>query len=381
MPTFIDERLELLGQKQLSTKIYSRLFKGNVLFAMLNLFNGPKDVDHESIGIPDVMTTRNLSGAQVRQLAGLLEYKPVIHTATSDGSKVMGVRDTLPSEPTPTLTSPDLHYGTAGFRMFRIATPVQVWRSSIEMAKRDSGAIGQRGLAVLNVFNNALDEKMAVHIDSQLSPRLWGGAVSNQDAVTWDGLLGIDKICGSTNIYGRIDRADPVCPSSWKGNTVTTSKPAIFTDLIEQTKYNLDGSGVGIAKYGDDVQCVLTGSALFYAARKELLAKGATIVNNSRPDFAKWGVKQEILQYGNTWIAMDPSIPTQTTTGQWAAFLNLDSFTVIFDPAYKGKKTPWKYLPDYAAGAQEAYACEIISQLIFACEKPAVNTLYTNVTA
>lgn len=378
MDPFVLKGLDLQGQRVIDDGILSRLFSVNQLFALLALFTPPSNGApgmHDGIGIPNILTRQKIAPARQAEILGLASWDKVLHTQYTNGSKVMGMIDTNPVEPDDN-NSPDFHFGTARFRMYEHRMPVQV--SQVLLDANTSGKSGtNKGAAWKNTFSNAVDEKMSVLVDQELSPRLWNGTVSDQGASRWNGIIGIQTICKSTGLYGNVDRSDPACPDVWKGTTVTNAQPASFADLILRTKFNRDGSNTGIAAFGDDVDVVITSMPLFLSAYKELLAAGAQRLNQSMPQAATYGISSDALLFGNTVITYDPKIPNV----KWAFVGSLKSLIVVFNPNYKFKKTPWVNQAETEKTGKNIWWCNIIVQFLLACDNPAVNTLYTNITA
>ncbi len=122
---------------------------------------------------------------------------------------------------------------------------------------------------------------------------------------------------------------------------------------------------------------VITSMPLFYSAYKELLAAGAQRLNTSMPQAAQYGVSSDALLFGNTVITYDPKIPNV----KWAFFGCLKSMIFVFDPNYKFKKTPWVNQAETEKTGKNIWWCNIIMRGLFACDNPAVNTLYTNISA
>lgn len=381
----VEEGIQMYSRKVYNNELISNVFPNFPLGQLLLKENADRNRMGRDIGLPDVPEVISGNGrlteSQLIQLATAQSYFQDFHTGYTDDSKVIGERDTEAKVANPLTDSADQHYGNMEWRRVEIQTPVTVWKSQVNAAKAKAGAdAGSRGRAVLDVFGNAIKEARAVHV-TNLAKRLYAAKPSNQDLSKWDNPLGLYEICHASNVYARLNRAKEA-NKQMRGTRITTSMTASLKELVDYAKYtatlgNGQTGGLAALNRQDKLKVALTGSALFQIFRNEAEARGGgNLVNTSDTlkALGKFGFTGEACQYGNTLCVCDNNI-----AANYVAMGDLSSLTVAFEQGKKMALSKWKYLPDYASGAEQRYEATITSAFFFICHNPLDWILYTAV--
>ncbi len=372
---FVNQGFQVYAQPIIGKRLETNLYAKSVLISMIVHNAMIKENDGTTIGRPQVPAVVRGSIIQepFRQaLGGIESYKPVMQLSKVNGGKWMGGRDTMPAL-TSTNTQ-DKVFGASEFRWSRYVQPILISETALQRAKNHGANQEVAGAAVLNIVNNSIDIAMNDMWDV-LSQAFWTGSPTSQDSDPWDNPAGLNlALTSGTGIYGRIDRTNSA-NAVWNSNVVTTATNAVFEDIIDQAI--LDPThGLGI--YGEGVDLVLTTPSIFKAFKAEARAKGpvtAEIVNgHDLPLIGKLGFENQLIRYDDTYITYDPFCPANSVY-----CLNLRHFTFIPSVDKDFKVAPLIYLPDYSQGALDAYASNIDSQFIFACENPGRQWLFNNV--
>jgi hypothetical protein len=372
---FARERFDVFAQEYIGTRINQSTFKKIPLLYLLVGLGGNHTATTNTIGRPgvgDVFAGKKYSKAQREAMAGVNSYQPVILANSTDDTKKMGARDTMPTVSNATTSSHDQLLGTAKFNWCRKATPILVWKESLFRAERNA-ASGTKGKAVANVVATASDFALNKHLDAWAAA-FWTGTPASQSSDPWSDVSGLTDALGSTtNTYGNVDRS-VAANAQWVPQLVSSARAAKLSSIIDEANLTLN---CGIVGNGIDV--VLTTPALYRTFKDEVRAKGATIMADGLPQMGEYGFKKECLKFDNTYVMYDPLCPAG-----YVACLNLETWTVIMGASEKGRNGfqvgKFVDLSEYAEGAKDALQSMVDTRMIVACENPRVNALFTSVS-
>jgi hypothetical protein len=372
---FVRESFQAYAQEYIGSTIHSNLFPKIPLVYALTGLGGNQTKSTNRIGRPgvqDVFAGKKLSKAQRETLtAGFNAYEPRIHFRTTSNNKNMGARDTMPTVANPTTTSQDQNVGTAKFCWTRKVEPILVWNEALARAMGGVGiGLGSRQKAVASLLEQAADEALNVHLDNWATS-FWTGTPTNQASDPWDDAAGIQQAIGSaTNTYGNVDRGVGA-NSAWVPQVVTAARSAVLSSLIDEANITEE---CGIV--GNGIDLVLTGKSIFRTFKDECRNKGGQVFANGMPEMAEYGVGQpEVLKFDRTHVMLDKNCPDNAV-----ACLNLSGWKLITHGDMNFKTTKFVDLKEFTEGAKDAHQAFIETKLILACEEPAVQCYFSNVS-
>lgn len=379
----VEEGIQLFTKKLYNSWVMDNTFTTLPFGQIMLKENADRNKEGKDIGIPVVngviSGNRGLNASNLITLATAEEYLQDFHTTYTDNSKVMGERDSTPTYANSTTDAPELHYGNAAWRRFRLVTPLICWKSSKDAAasRRDLSE-SDRNRAVLDTFGNVIKETTGVHTRN-IGLRLYTGNPTNQDASKWDDVLGITQVCSASNTYARLNRST-TSNIQWRGNVNSTPRAASLKDIVDYAIYSLilgNGTTGGLQALGrqNKVKAAFAPPAIFQQWKNEAQTNGGQILKSDQVDIGKFGFTGDVVQYGNTIGVCDQNLPSGNVF-----LFDPQDFTVAFEKGKQMMVSRWRYEPDYRAGAQEFYTAEQDSSLFFICHNPVNPVLFTAVS-
>jgi hypothetical protein len=370
MSSYSFEGMRNWGQHVVSDKITCNLFSKSMLLAVL--FGATVQRENASTGIGrkdglNVLSGAPLSEVRRRFLSGCAKYSPnVLMTAPSNGKK-MGLRDTMPTVANRTTASHDQLVGRPVFHWASKAEPIWIWNSALRQAVKEAGTSldGQRS-AVANVTEIATQAAMEVHTNDWATA-VWQGSPTNQGFFQWDDIAGIDIALSSTNTYANVDRAAPG-NDAWQSNRITAAQAPLITQILDKANLTYRAGIIG-----GGIDLVLTTPDLYQIFKDQLLAK-STILTDGLPAWAKYGIKQEVLQYGKTMITFDPFCPAN-----YVGCFSLKYWLMILAKDRNFTLTKFQDQRLIGQGAEDGTQAFIETDAMLVCEDPKRQVLFTNV--
>lgn len=385
MAGYVLDGFGVYTQKYIGKTITNNLFKKAPLFAALVGIGGNQQNTDMKIARPgsaEVFSGAKLNKVRKEVLSGINAYAPPILTAKIDNNKNMGVRDTMPTVANATTSSHDQAYAAPSFHWTNKTEPILVWNTTLNRAMTTAGTgLDNRDKAIKNVLQNAADLALQNHID-KWATSFWSGSPTNQATDSWDDACGITVALSGTNTYGNVDRG-VTGTTAWQSWVINITSPSNDPDGNSVAAFSGDIATLidtanltyqcGIV--GNGINLVLTTPSLYKGFKAQVRAKGGQVLFNGMPEMGQFGFKRECLQYDNTYIMYDPFCPSGDV-----AMLNLDTWLAILSKEHNFTVSEFIDLKKYAEAAKDAKQAYIETDMIFACNNPRVNLLYTNVT-
>lgn len=330
-----------------------------------------------------IVSRSETAKARKEEIFGSLVYQPIIRfrlPPATDNKVITSRTDNDPSRADWANNQTEQMFVRPAFKWFILTSPGKVSKLTMRMttaaAKNDVRAweaIGSlftaEASAVNEVHHKSLNERLIGLAPSDGKSPV-AGRPSNESAEWYDNLFGLEAALHDANIYGGVDRT-VVGNEWWKGNRVATPVRTSFEDMINFAKYQAPRP---LANFGLNVDLMLVGNALFVKAIAEGRAKGSQpIYEGACPEFAEFGIKNDAVRIGRTWIVNEPEFPAGHCAG-----LSLDTFTVAIHP--KANFTVSEPADQQKIeGGSRAVTFTEETQIMACCEWPAGNVYWTDV--
>lgn len=321
--------------------------------------------------IPGFLAGKGLFATDRNKIANSETFMPMVQTGLpTDQGKTMDVTSTTPEKADWDTDTPMSRFARPYFKWFDRMWPISIPRWETLLAA-NGGALGAAAALVDITAKEARDTtRVAIEYYNTM---LWtaASAPTNQNARKYDSLFSIANICGEANVYGGVDRT---VHTWWQGNTDATAQPKSLKALIRDYKF----TGAKVAQYGfenDDV-FVFCNPDLFTVFEDEAKANGAMLTMANDPMYATAGFKFDIIRYQpGVYVVNDFSVPANNV-----AFLRPDTFFLANHPADNWRVEPFRY-GGQIAGGRDAMESSLRVNMMMGNVCPALNALYTNVTA
>lgn len=374
--------LTALMQDHLSNRVVSLLVNTMPFMYFLLGREGNKD---GAIGIGRPKTGAILSGVSVSRpkkeaILNSDKYMPIIQTtlpAQSDG-KVLTQYDTMPTRANwSTLTTTGM-FTRPFFKWVERVDPLFVSKKDIRRTKQAAAGEQKASAAVGDLFRAESESVLSQHL-IWWNTQFWAPyttAPSNVDAGVWDSPYSIAAALKNDNVYAGVDRSFGA-NAYWKGNYHSTHAAPVLEDLVNTANYTDKCQAVGMG-----IDLLICGLDLFPQFKSEAKAKGGTVFYDGKvPSIGEFGFKREIIKFNNTYVVMDPACPSKNGTGaatNAVAGFNLDTWTVAINPNANFEiDEPFDLTK--TEGGKDAIKSQLRTELIVACEAPAVNVFWTDV--
>ncbi len=388
----VRRNIRTIMMEHLDSEVTSLLAPRMVMLNFMCMKDGNK-TGIRGLGRPKVANASNgvlVSGSKVArakkvQIMGATVYQPIIQyklPAHTDNKVITGFADNNPKRNDWENNLTEGRFVRPAFKWFILVTPAKISKLSMRMTRQAAPDDVRAWKAIGSLFEAESSSAMTVHaialnerligIAPQDAKSLTPGRPSNESADFYDNLFGLEQTLHDSNSYGGVDRSD--ADNSWfRSNRITDSTSKSFEDLLIDAKLHVPKP---LNNYGLGIDLMLVGNALFGKAIVEARAKGVQpIYNGSTPEFAEFGIKNDAVRIGRTWIVNEPSMPDGHVAG-----LALDTWTVAVHPAANGTVSNPKDQSENEGG-DRAVTFNIETQLLTCCEWPAGNVYWTNVQA
>lgn len=309
----------------------------------------------------------NLPTATRKEMAGAFEFEITYLTSQPAETSKPEARGNTPTSAT---YQEDL-WDTAGLRWTNFMTPGKCGRDEVKRAK------GPNALA--SVFERGTKVMVQDHLDSIYTSIIDGTRTSAQQGVkTWQDMLGIDHTvsdgttAGETDFthYGRKDRT--ASGNDHLQATVLAASDLVTLGYLSDLKPNMSiirklevVYSVG-QRRGNGPRLVVTAPALWERLAEEVDGKSSILRSpDNPPAMAVDGFKQNVIEYGNTYVVADPSFMTDTMVGMY-----LDSWGFQIDSAANFKVSPWRDKAYTEEGGAKHYWSLMETDARIVCDEP-----------
>lgn len=361
-----------IAQNYISRQIASNFYKKAVFLAVLGALSiGNQKKTALNIGRPnsaEVLSGKAISPAQKLSLQGINEYVARIQSFKTTNTAALTSYGNMPTVANPTTAahSQAMQAG-AKFHWTDYANPILIWEEDELRAGNKESSKGQ-GIAMSQIIDEATEVGMQDLIDT-LANDVWNGNPASQSADLWNQPLGILQALDTTNVYGLADRSDGTIPQ-WCAQKDTTARVADISVLLDDINLT---KGLGV--YGNGASLILTNTTLYQKFKNQIVAKGGSIMQNGLPEFGQLGIRKELLQKDNCYIAYDPYCPANTV----CAF-DMTAWKFIVHPQFNFKVTPFEPLWTHTEGGKRARQAYVRLRFMLTCDNPYLQARYTNVS-
>lgn len=340
------------------------------MLAALSISRGNK-TDPLEIGRPDgkIYAGRLLSEGDLEDLQNFNAYQPRIQQFETDNSKWMGKYDTTPTTANKqTRAHSQVGQASALFYRSRVKTPIWVWHSDKDRALTRESKMGQ-GLAMSKQIDESTQSAFQDHV-KKLNTGIWSGSPTDQTEDPWDQPAGISEALDTTNTYGNVDRSSSA-NAAWRAQKDTTWTSEDIYALLDNANITK-----GLRTYGQGVDVIVCDQTRFLKFKRQIQSQSGpmAILKDGLPEFAKMGVKNEVLQVDNAYVIYDPTCPTNTVLA-----LSMGTWKMMIAPGKNCNVSKFTDLSDKTEGASEADQAFIETEFIFSCDNPWLNVRYTAV--
>lgn len=340
------------------------------MLAALSIARGNK-TDPLEIGRPEgkIYAGRLLSEGDVQNLQNFNAYQPRIQQFETSNSKWMGKYDTTPlTASQQTNAHSQAGQATALFYRSRLKTPIWVWHTDKDRCLTRETKMGQ-GLALSQCIDEATEVGFQDHVKA-LNTGIWSGSPTDQTDDPWDAPLGIAEALDTTNTYGNVNRST-TANAAWRAQKDTTWTSEDIYAILDNANITK-----GLRTYGQGVDVIVCDQTRYLKFKRQILAQSgnAACMKEGLPEFAKMGVKQEVLQVDNAYVIYDPTCPTNTVLA-----LSMGTWKMMIAPGKNLNVSKFTDLSDKTEGAKEADQAFVETEFIFSCDNPYLNVRYTAV--
>lgn len=313
-------------------------------------------------------------------------YRPfeIIGYPSTSINQVIGQYGTMPLMPNADTDTTESYAARPFFRYTELATPLFVWRKSIDLTKSSTrGENPDVRKAVGNLFTMETTQKAKTHAEGW-NNMFWGSgnAPSNVDSMYWSSQYSFDSALSASNTYAGVNRALSA-NAYFRAQRVTALQPASLVHLTNFTRFDITN---GIHKYGlRGKMLFVVGLTLFAQFLNEARAKGAgTIITGDKiPGMPQHGFQEStVIKVDDmTYCICDPSVPTNGVNGATknvVMALTVPTWTVAIRPERNWTTGKWTDLTEHEGG-KDAYKNQIRTELMLACEAPRLNFWFEDV--
>jgi hypothetical protein len=365
--TFAVEGFATVAQNYISKQVASNFYRKATFLAILGALTlGNQSKTSLEIGRPgsgEILTAANVSQVERKRLGTVNNYLPRIQKFQTSNSKWMGVRDTMPSVASPTtLSQGQATQFAASFAWADLTTPMLIWHEDKIRAGQESTKEGQ-ALAMGQLIDEATEVGMQEHID-EINSKTWTGNPSSQTAALWDQPLGINQALQAANVYANVDRA---VEATWRAQVDSTITSVDINRIVDDANLTKE-----LRVKGNGANCIITTVALYQQFKAQVLNTGGVVLQNGLPEMAKIGVKKEVLQKDNVYIAYD----SQAAANSVQVF-DLTTWKFMVHPSRNFSVSKWTDLSDKGEGAKDADQAFIRTRLMLTCDNPFLNVKYS----
>lgn len=359
-----------VAQNWISKQIASNFYAKAPFLAILGALTiGNNAKTSLNIGRPDsgeILSGKMISVGEKKKLQGINSYLPRIQGFTTSNTKSMGVRDTMPTTANPTTAS----HGQAGqnaakFNWTHLKTPILIWHEDKIRAGQDGTKEGQ-AISMAQLIDEATEVGLQ-DLNDTLITQVWTGNPADQTADLWDTQSGINQALDTGNVYGNVDRAVG-------GNAVWRSQKDTALTAVDIRKIIDDANLTKLVRVkGNGINCVLTTTALYQQFKAQILASRAGIVlDNGLPEFAKMGVKKEVLQVDGAYVMYDPGCSANNV-----CCFDLSVWKFMVHPQANFRVSKFTDISEQSEGAKDADQAFAHLRYMLTCDNPFLNVRYT----
>lgn len=319
------------------------------------------------IGRPDsgeILSGGMISPIERINLGNVNWYQPRIQAFETSNSAYRTVRGNLPDVAAKTTNSHgQATQASAKVGWTHLDTPVLIWHEDKIRAAKENTAKGQ-ALALGQVIDEATEVAYQEHI-SKLAVDTYSGSPTSQSADLWDAPQGYKMAFSATNTYSNVDRS---VESAWRAQSDSTITAVDIVKILDDANITK-----GLNTKGSGVDLILTTGDLYIKFKAQILSQGGTVLQNGMPEFAKLGVKREVLQKDNAYIMYDPYI---SDANRVYAF-NTKTWRFMVHPQFNFKVS--EFTDNTKTGInKETYDYAYIStRFMLSCDDPTKNVVYT----
>lgn len=362
-----------VAQNFISRGVVSNFYKKAPFLAILGALTlGNQNKNSLEIGRPD--TSEILAGARLdplerKRLGTVNAYLARIQKFVTSNTKGMGTRDTYPTVANPTTNSQgQATQAAAEFHWFDVVTPILIWHEDMIRAEQGSNLQEGQALSMGKVVDDATEIAMQEHID-WLADKIWNGNPADQSADLWNEPAGILQALSATNTYGRVDRN---VESLWRAQVDSTFKAVDIRRLIDDAnltkELNVKGNGAGL---------VLAPKDIYRQYKNQILSQIGLgkVMTDGLPQYAKMGVKAEVLQVDNCYVAYDPQLDAASTST--VCVFDLTTWKFMVHEKRNMKVGKFSDLSQSQEGGKDADQGFIRTRAMFTCDNPFLNVKYT----
>lgn len=368
---FATEGFKTVAQDHISRNIASNFYGKLPFIAALGSITVTRNKKTPlNIGRPNegtLLTGKVMSPGETMNVQNFNSYKPRIQRFATNNSKWMGKYDTNPVVASPTTNAhSQATQATALFNAAELKTPILVWHRDKERALQSSSSSDGQGIAMSQIIDEATEIAYQEHV-GVLNTGIWSGNPTSQTDDPWDAPLGLLQALSATNTYGNVDRSDSG-NAVWRAQADSTFKAVdlnrIVDDINLTKKLRTKGSGVDLIVTTPDIYSTFKAQAQGVS--------GIRMLPEGLPGMAKWGYTGEALQKDNCMVIYDETCPANNLLA-----LTMRTWRCMFRPGKNLTVEPFVDISRQTEGAKNADQAFIKTELIFACDNPYLNALYT----
>lgn len=371
---FAVEKFASIAQNYIPSSVASNYYNRIPFVTMLGAFGiGNQNKDVLELGRPGnkglIIGGRQFSPAERLELGTVNSYRPRVQGFTTSNSKHMAAYDTMPDVSNPTTAAHSMATQFAAlFYWTELVTPILIQHEDKIRAGNQSTKRGQ-GISMGKIIEEATEVAMQEHL-SAINTDIWSGNPSNQATDPWDAACGLAQVLSATNTYGNINRTTE-SNTNWRAKVNTTQKAVDIVEIMEKALYtdfalNIIGPSDG--------KLILTNPTLYTTFRRQISAAGGVVLQNGMPEMAQMGVRMEVLQKDNCYIAFDPTCPANQVL-----VLTPRTFRLALHPERSMLVTPFKDQTEYGTAPQDVDKSYIRTRFMFSCDNPGLNGIFTAV--
>ena len=269
-------------------------------------------------------------------------------------------------------------YARPLFKMARVDTTKHIYQSDIDAVKNMGAVNIEEGDGAMSMVDNAMRNALATQMQ-RITREFWSAypttGINDPATVMLDqpyGLLhAIDDGSGAHAYYAGVDRTN-VDNYWWRSPTDTSDHRGIgFKDFVNDMNLKK-----GLTFKGGGPDLVVVNPNDFGRWKDESISYTQNVnITGEMAEFAKYGIRFEVIKYGNTFAVPDYRCPAGTSLG-----INSKAVAVAFRAGYKFTPTPLWDARKVPSGGFDGWFFRMATQWMPMVIAPPLCVKYTRIS-